>query len=133
MILTGKNWWIFYIFLCSVQTYKDTNEIITQIMKFSVKGGLQGWHKIVCKIPCKNWDKALSFSRKQVFCLNIWKLWRAPTTLQFNIFCWNLAHISYLPMSTKECAGFFSFCLDLELFAKIKKTWFLHTRFLRFY
>ena len=24
-------------------------------------------------------------------------------------------------MSTKECAGFFSFCLDLELFAKIKK------------
>ena len=24
--------------------------------------------------------------------------------------------------------GFFLFCLDLELFAKIKKAWFLHTR-----
>ena len=26
----------------------------------------------------------------------------------------------------------FLFCLDLELFAKIKKNWFLHTRFLHF-
>ena len=25
------------------------------------------------------------------------------------------------PMSTKGCVGFFLFCLDLELFAKIKK------------
>ena len=33
----------------------------------------------------------------------------------------------------KVCAGFFRFCLDLELFAKIKNTWFLHTRFLNFY
>ena len=22
-------------------------------------------------------------------------------------FCWNFAHVSYLPMSTKGCAGFF--------------------------
>ena len=51
----------------------------------------------------------------------IWKLWWAPTTLQFNIFCWNFLHVSYLPMSTKGCVGFFLFCLDLELFAKIKK------------
>ena len=28
---------------------------------------------------------------------------------------------------------FFLFSLDLELFAKIKKTWFLHTRFLHSY
>ena len=27
---------------------------------------------------------------------------------------------------------FFLFCLDLKLFAKIKKTWFLQTRFLNF-
>ena len=33
----------------------------------------------------------------------------------------------------KECAGCFLFCLDLQLFAKIKKTWFLHTPFLHFY
>ena len=30
-------------------------------------------------------------------------------------------------MSTKGWAGCLLFCLDLELFAKIKKTWFLHT------
>ena len=29
--------------------------------------------------------------------------------------------------------GFFLFCLDFELFAKIKKTWFLNTRLLHFY
>ena len=55
------------------------------------------------------------------------KLSRAPTALQFSIFCWNFAHVSYLPMSTKACVGFFKFCLDRDLFAKIKKTWFLHT------
>ena len=32
-------------------------------------------------------------------------------------------------MSTKSCSGFFLFCLDLQIFAKIKKTWFLHARF----
>ena len=35
------------------------------------------------------------------------------------VFCWNFAYVSYLPMSTKACVGFFLFCLDLELFAKI--------------
>ena len=65
-----------------------------------------------------NLDKALLFLRNQVFCLKIWKLWQAPTTLQFNIFCWNFAHVFYLPMSTKECVDFFKFYLDL---AKIKK------------
>ena len=49
------------------------------------------------------------------------KIWRAPTTLQFNIFCWNFVHVFYLPMSTKAYVGFYLFCLDLELFANIKK------------
>ena len=35
-------------------------------------------------------------------------------------------------MSTKAGVGFLLFYLDIELFAKIKKTWFLHTRFLHF-
>ena len=69
----------------------------------------------------KDLDKALLFLRNQAFCLKIWKLWRAPTTLQFNIFCWNFAHVFYLPMSTKAYVGFYLFCLDLELFANIKK------------
>ena len=38
-------------------------------------------------------------------------------TVQY--FWWNFAHVLYLSMSTKECVGFFLFCLDLELFAKI--------------
>ena len=49
------------------------------------------------------------------------KIWRAPTTLQFNIFCWNFAHVSYLPMPKKGCVGFYLFCLDLEILATIKK------------
>ena len=60
---------------------------------------------------------------RQVFCLKNSqnsKLWRVPTTIDFNNVCWNLAHVPYLPMSTKVCVGFFLFCLELELFAKIK-------------
>ena len=38
------------------------------------------------------------FSRNQVFCLKNWKLWRAPTTIDFNNFCWNFAHVPYLPI-----------------------------------
>ena len=37
------------------------------------------------------------------------KFWQAPTTVDFNIFCWNFAHLSYLPVSTKGCSGFFYF------------------------
>ena len=36
-------------------------------------------------------------------------------------FCWNFAHVFYLPLSTKGCLGFILFYLDLELFAKIEK------------
>ena len=49
------------------------------------------------------------------------KILTSSNTLQFNIFCWNFAHVSYLPMPTKGCVVFFLFCLDLGLFAKIKK------------
>ena len=38
------------------------------------------------QIPYKNLDKALLFSRIQVFCLKNWKPWRAPTTIVFDIF-----------------------------------------------
>ena len=74
-----------------------------------------------CKIQYLNLGKALLFARNQVIYLKNWKLWQAPTTVQFNIFCWTFAHFSYLPMSTKGCVGFFLFCLELELFAKNKK------------
>ena len=60
-----------------------------------------------CKILLKNLDKALLFSRNDVLCLKMWKLWRAPTTLEFDIFCWNFAPVSHLPVSTKGCLWFF--------------------------
>ena len=31
-------------------------------------------------------------------------------------FCWNFAHASFLPMSTKECLGFFDFNFDFLIF-----------------
>ena len=99
-----------------------------------------------CKISHKNLDKAVVFLRNQVFCLKFWKLWQASTTLQFNIFCCNFAHVYYLLitawrvskygvisvvriwtlftqwMSTKECARFFFILFRC-----------LHSRFLHFF
>ena len=89
----------------------------------------------LCKIPYKNLDKAPLFSRNQVFCLKKIKLWRARTTVGFNTFCWNFASISHSSISTKGCSGIFLFCLDIELFAKIKKdlvSTLIETRFLKF-
>ena len=72
----------------------------------------------------RNLDKALLFLRNQVFCLKIWKLWQAPTILQFNIFCWNVAHVFYLQLPKQWCVGFFLLYLDFELFAKTEKDLF---------
>ena len=61
-------------------------------------------------MPYNNLGKTLLFSRNQVFCLKNSqnrKLWRVSTTIDLNNFCWNFAHVSYSPMSTKACAGFF--------------------------
>ena len=62
-----------------------------------------------------NLGEALLFPRNQVIWLKSLKLWQAPTTVVFNIFFWNFAHVSVLPMLTKECVGFFKFYLDLAL------------------
>ena len=42
-----------------------------------------------------------------LFCLKIWKLWRATTILKLNIFWWNFAHVFYLPLSMKVVRNFF--------------------------
>ena len=52
-------------------------------------------------------------------------LWRAPTTIDFNIFCWSFAHCSFLPMSTKGCSKFFFFLiLILSYLQKLKRSGF---------
>ena len=71
-----------------------------------------------CKVLYKNLEQVPLFLRNQVFCLENLTFWQAPATTEFNIFCWSFAHVFHLPMSTKGCSGFFSFCLDLMLFAK---------------
>ena len=73
------------------------------------------------------------FSKNPVFCLKRWKLWQAPTTIEFNIFCWNFAHVSYLPMSIKGCLGFFYVVWILSNLQKSKQTCFLHTCFSHFF
>ena len=35
------------------------------------------------------------------------KIWRAPTAIDFNNFYCNFTHIFYLPISTRGCSGFF--------------------------
>ena len=57
--------------------------------------------------------------RTQVVCLKNGKFWQAPTSIKFNIFGWNLTHVSYLEISTKGCSRIFLFCLDLELSIKM--------------
>ena len=73
-----------------------------------------------CKIPYRTLGKALLFSRNKVFCLKNWKLWRVPTTLEFNIFVEILNTFPTYQCLQKGVRDFFLFCLDLELFAKIE-------------
>ena len=80
------------------------------------------------KIRYPNLDKPLLFPRKQAICLKNWKLWRAPTTLEFNIFCWNFARVSYLTMSTKGCSGFFFILFRSWVINKNVKNEFVETR-----
>ena len=49
-------------------------------------------------------QSSIVFEKPGIF-LKTWKLWRAPTTVQFNTFCWKFAHIFFLPMSTKGHLG----------------------------
>ena len=49
----------------------------------------------LCKIRNLNLGKALLFPRNQVICLKNWKFWRTLTTIKFDIFCWNFAHVTY--------------------------------------
>ena len=75
-----------------------------------------------CKIPYKNLDKTLLFSRNQVFCLKNWKLWRAPTTLEYDNFCWYFPHVSDLPMCSKGCSRFVFIWFRFSVICQNKKT-----------
>ena len=91
------------------------------------------YNLIICKIAYKNLDKAQLFSRNQVSCLKIWKLWRAPTILQFNIFLLKLSTRFLLTNVCKSECGIFLIWFSSWVICKLKNTWFLHTYFLHFY
>ena len=77
----------------------------------------------------KKIDKTL-FLRNQVFCQKICTFWRAPSTLEFNgVFLLEFCTCFLLINVYGRCSRFLLFCLNLELFAKIKKAWFLHSFF----
>ena len=75
--------------------------------------------------PIQNLDKALLFSRNQVFCLKIWKVWRAPTTPQFSIFAETLhTFLTYqcLQKGLVSALSFFTFFLVTQDLNKIKRS-----------
>ena len=76
-------------------------------------------------MPYNNLGKTLLFSRNQVFCLKDSqnrKFWRVSTTIDFNNFCWNFAHVPYLPISTKGCEGFFFILFRTWVICQNQKT-----------
>ena len=82
----------------------------------------------LCKIGYLNLDKVLLFPRNHVICFKNWKFWRAPTTIQFNIFCWNFGLVSYLTTSTKWSSGFFSILFRSWIIKKNVKNECVETR-----
>ena len=59
--------------------------------------------------------------RNLVFCLKNWKLWWALTTIELNIFLLKLCTCFLFTNVYRRVFRIFLFCLDLELFAKVKK------------
>ena len=94
----------------------------------NIKLGFNDWfilwfdntNQVVQNSKQKFRQSSIVFEKPRILPEN-WKLWRAPTTVGLNTCYWDFAHISHLSMSTKTCSGFILICLDLELFAKIKK------------
>ena len=52
------------------------------------------------KITSRFRQSSIIFEKPGYFSENL-KLWRSPTTIEFNIFCLNFAHVPYLSVSTK--------------------------------
>ena len=62
----------------------------------------------------KLWHTSIISKKPGFFGLKNWKLSRAPTAIEFNIFWENFPHAFYLVMSTKDC---------VELFFVLLRSW----------
>ena len=85
-----------------------------------------------CKMSYKNLDKLCCFQETRFFCLKTWKLWQAPTTIEFNIFAGTSQMFLTYKCLQKNVQDFFIILLRSWVICKNKKDWFLHTRFLHF-
>ena len=61
----------------------------------------------LCKIRYLNLGRPLLFPRNQAFCLKNWKFWRAPVTIEFNIFYWKFFTSFLLSNVYKSVHGIF--------------------------
>ena len=50
----------------------------------------------------KNRLSSIVFKKPGILFENL-EVWRHSSTLEFNVFCWNFAHVFYLPVSTEGC------------------------------
>ena len=61
----------------------------------------------LCKIRYLNYSRLALFPRNQGFFPKNCKFWRASTTIEFNIFCWDFAQIFCLVCLQKDVRNFF--------------------------
>ena len=104
------NLWKLWPKIIHYRSYKNFDGSSRQEV-FCKKGILRNF----AKFPGKHLCQSLFFNKVAGLCLKNWKLYWAPTTIEFNLFCWNFAHVFYITMSKKGCSWFILFCLDLEL------------------
>ena len=83
--------------------------------------------------PIQNRDKSSIISEKPGILAENLKTLISSNYPRVQYFLLKLVTQFLLTNVYKNVFGIFLFCLDLYLFAKIKKTWFLHTHFLHFY
>ena len=77
--------------------------------------------------PVLKFRQSSIISQKPGYSSENWKLSQAPTTIEFNIFCWNPSHVFYLTRTIKWCLGFFfilfiSWVIDKTCFCKCVET-----------
>ena len=65
----------------------------------------------------KSRQSSIVFEKPGILSEN-WKTLTSSNYPAVQYFLLKLSTVSYIPISTKKSAGFFLFCLDLELFAK---------------
>ena len=76
-------------------------------------------------------QRPIVFEKPGILCENL-KTWTTSNYPTLQYFLLKLCTRFLFTNVYKRVSGNFLFCLDLELFANIKKTWFLRNRYLHF-